>query len=370
MSRPSYRKRCAVFGNALVALLLGVSLDNSSAQGEAPPARPLGLDLYMPIPEDNPLTDEKVALGRSLFSDTILSLNRRLACVNCHDPERAFTDGRAVAVGIFGRTGTRNVPTLINRGYGTSFFWDGRMASLEAQVLQPIQDRTEMDLNPAEAADRLQRHRVYPGLFRRAFGRELSVDDLARALASYVRSILSGNSPFDHYMNGERDALSEQAREGFRIFHGKGNCTACHIGPTLTDERFHNTGVAWQAGELLDQGRYMVTGQDEDRGAFKTPTLREVSRTAPYMHDGSLSALEDVIEFYDRGGNPNPYLDSELRPLKLRSEEKRALIRFLESLTGSVQEETSLGERPGRASNDSGVLVAVPGSVRGIEPAR
>ncbi|MCH8913002.1 MAG: hypothetical protein IIA33_05470 [Planctomycetes bacterium] len=139
-------------------------------------------------------------------------------------------------------------------------------------------------------------------------------------------------------MNGERDALSKLAREGLRIFRGKGNCTACHLGPTFTDERFHNTGVTWRDGEPADPGRFVVTGEQEDRGAFKTPTLREVARTAPYMHDGSLATLEEVIAYYDRGGNPNPYLDAELRPLNLTVEEKAALLEFLGALSGDIRE--------------------------------
>ena len=183
------------------------------------PEVPPGLDLYMPVPDDNPLTLDKVSLGRRLFSDTLLSRNRRLACVTCHDPEHAFTDGRPVAVGIFGRTGTRNVPTLINRGYGQKFFWDGRISTLEAQVLQPIRDRKEMDLAPGDAVKRLRDHDEYPALFQAAFGRAITTDDLGRALASYVRTILSGNSPFDHYVNGEPAALSEQARHGLQAMN-------------------------------------------------------------------------------------------------------------------------------------------------------
>ena len=323
----------------LVALaLLAVPVAAQLAPERQRPEVPLGLDLYMPVPDDNPLTFETVTLGRRLFSDTILSRDRRLACINCHDPERAFTDGRRVAVGIFGRTGTRHVPTLINRGYGRAFFWDGRIARLEAQVLQPIRDRKEMDLPLGEAVERLRDHREYPTLFQAAFGRAVTTDDLGRALASYVRTILSGDSPFDHHMNGEPDALSEQAIHGLRIFRGKGNCIACHIGPTFTDERFHNTGIAWRDGELLDQGRYMVTGKEDDRGAFKVPTLREVARTAPYMHDGSIATLEEVVDFYTDGGRQNPFLDRELRPLRLTAEEKQALITFLHGLSGRVQD--------------------------------
>ena len=299
---------------------------------------PLGLDLYMPVPEANPLTAAKVVLGRRLFLDSLLSRDGSRACATCHEPRRAFTDGRAVAVGVDGRKGTRSAPTLVGRGYGRSFFWDGRAASLEDQVLQPIQNPIEMDMSLDDVLLRLRGHPEYPSLFRDVFGREVSDDDVTRVLASYVRTILSGNAPIDRYMHGERDALSEAARKGLRLFRGKAGCTSCHIGPTFTDERFHNTGVAWRDGALLDPGRFAVTATEEDRGAFKTPTLREVARTAPYMHDGSLAALEEVIAFYDRGGNANPYLDAELHPLGLTAEEKEALLAFLRALSGEVTE--------------------------------
>ena len=152
-----------------------------------------------------------------------------------------------------------------------------------------------------------------------------------------MRTIMSGDAPIDRYRNGDREALSDKARQGLRLFRGKANCTACHLGPTFTDERFHNTGVAWRDGKFLDLGRFTVTRKEKDRGAFKTPTLREVARTAPYMHDGSIATLEDVIEFYNRGGNRNPHLDAELRPLKLTAEEKQALIAFLKALSGNIR---------------------------------
>ena len=299
----------------------------------------------MPVPEDNPLTGEKVALGRQLFFDRRLSRDRSLSCSSCHDPQRAFTDGRAVSTGVFGRKGQRSVPTLVNRGYGRSHFWDGRMKSLEEQVLQPIQDANELDMTLEEVVRRLKRDAKYRELFQRTFGREIHEDDIAKALASYVRTVLSGNSPVDRYLYGERGALSPSARQGLQFFRGKGNCTACHVGPTFTDERFHNTGVAWRNGKLLDPGRFVVTGKEEDRGRFKTPTLREVARTAPYMHDGSLKTLKDVIEFYDRGGNPNRYLDPEIKPLRLTAEEKEALLAFLKALSGEIRE--GMGSRGG-----------------------
>jgi cytochrome c peroxidase len=293
----------------------------------------------MPVPDENPLTPEVVALGKRLFFDPILSRDRSLACVFCHDPGRAYTDGRAVALGVFRRPGTRNAPTLVNRGYGASFFWDGRMPTLEQQVLQPIQDPKEMDLTLGEALARLKDHRNYPQLFQAAFGAEVSVEGLSRALAGYLRTIRSGDAPVDRYTTGDREALSVQAVQGLEIFRGKGNCTACHAGPTYTDERFHNTGVAWRDGRLSDPGRFAVSGKVEESGAFKTPTLRETAWTAPYMHDGSLATLSDVIEFFDRGGNPNPYLDRELRPLRLSAGEKRALEVFLlDGFSGDVRD--------------------------------
>jgi cytochrome c peroxidase len=283
-------------------------------------AIPLGLDLYMPVPDENPLTREKVELGRRLFRDRRLSRDRSLACSSCHDPDRAFSDGRPVAIGINRQVGRRSAPALINRGYGRVFFWDGRAATLEEQVLQPLQDPKEMNMTLAEASARVG----------------LPSGDISRALASYVRSILSGNAPVDRFTYGDRRALSSEQQAGLQVFRGKGNCTACHVGPNFTDERFHNTGVAWRDGSLVDEGRFAVTGTMEDRGAFKTPTLREIARTAPYMHDGSLVSLDEVVDYYDRGGNANPGLDPELRPLKLTASEKRSLVVFLHTLSGTV----------------------------------
>lgn len=313
---------------AVLVMLAGTS----SASREIP----LGLDAYMPIPESNPLTAEKVALGRRLFFDKRLSVNRSLSCASCHDPSRAFADARRVSLGVLGRPGVRNAPALINRGYGSAFFWDGRAASLEEQVLGPIENPLELGSTVGAALGALRDDRTYVASFRVAFGREPSREDLARALASYVRSILAGDSPVDRFLAGDRQALSTEAQTGLRLFRGKGNCTACHLGPTFSDERFHNTGVAWSAGTLNDEGRAAVTGRSDDRGAFKTPTLRHVAETAPYMHDGSLARLEDVIEFYDRGGNPNPHLDGEIRPLRLTAAEKSALLAFLRSLSGRI----------------------------------
>lgn len=221
----------------------------------------------------------------------------------------------------------RDVPGSSPRGQRTVVAGGRRVlvlwrASLPRTArLKPIEDPGEMGSTVDAAATR---------------------DELARSLASYVRSIVAGNSPFDRFVAGDDRALSADEQDGLRLFRGKANCTACHIGPTLSDEQFHNTGVAWADGRFQDEGRAGVTGSHADRGAFKTPTLREVARTAPYMHDGSLGSLEDVIEFYDRGGRTNRGLDSEVRPLRLTETEKRQLVSFLRALSGEVVE----GRRP------------------------
>jgi cytochrome c peroxidase len=301
--------------------LVVVTLLALEASGLTPP--PLGLDMYMSIPEANPLTRQKITLGRKLFFDKRLSRDGTLSCASCHDPARAFSDGRAVARGINGAEGTRSAPALINRGYGRSFFWDGRADSLERQVLQPIFNPIELGMmTEAELERRIGMKMV----------------DVTAALASYVRTIRSGESRFDRYSAGRSGSLNVLEKAGLQLFRGKGGCSNCHIGPNLTDENFHNTGVAWRDGSLADEGRFTVSGIARDHGAFKTPTLREVARTAPYMHDGSLATLEDVVEFYSEGGRPNPTLDPQIRPRHFSVAEKAALVAFLKTLSGRVFE--------------------------------
>lgn len=291
---------------------------------------PLGLDAYVPAPETNPLTREKVELGRALFFFEGLSRDGTLSCGGCHMPEKAFTDGKPGAVGVRGQVSARRTPPILNRAWGKSFFWDGRAATLEDQVLQPILNPKEMDLKPDEIAPRVRADAALNARMRAVFGREAANEDIARALASYVRSILAGDSPYDRYVAGDRSALNEQQQLGLRLFRGKANCAACHVGTNLTDEQFHNTGTGWKDGALADQG--------QSQGAFKTPSLRQTAEAAPYMHDGSLATLEDVIDFYNDGGRENPHIDSEMRELKLSANEKRALIEFLRSLSGKVSE--------------------------------
>jgi cytochrome c peroxidase len=294
------------------------------------PPTPLGLDEYYFVPDSNPLTREKVALGERLFSDSILSADRSVACASCHRPDRAFSDSVPFSTGADGTRAERNTPSIMNRAYGRALLWNARAASLEETVLQPIENRVEMNLSLDSALSRLREDPGYQRAFGRAFHDGITERNLARALANYVRTLRSGGAPIDRFFYGDTTALSPDARAGLRLFGGKANCISCHVGPNFTDERLHNTGVSWGS---VDAGRYGVTGDPRDRGKFKPPTLRNVALTAPYMHDGSLRTLEDVLEFYDGGGNANPNLDREIRPLPLAPAEKRQLVAFLRSLS-------------------------------------
>jgi cytochrome c peroxidase len=288
-----------------------------------------------PAPADNPVTPAKVALGRRLFFDPILSADRTVACASCHDPARGFAGAEAVAVGVGGRTGRRHAPSLLNVAYGASFFWDGRAASLEEQALLPIQDPLEMGSSPAEAVRRLRADPGYVAQFRDAFADEVTAPNLARALASFERTLLAGDSRVDRFRASEFAALTEDERQGLWLFESRGGCWRCHGGSTFSDGRFHNTGVGWRA-ESADRGRAEVTGHDRDLGGFKTPSLRDVARTAPYMHDGSLATLDEVVRYYSRGGNPNPHLDPTIKPLHLSDQDVRHLVAFLRALTSEL----------------------------------
>jgi cytochrome c peroxidase len=310
----------------------------------AGPRVPLGLDRYRPVPATNALTRDKVAIGRRLFFDRRLSRDSTRSCASCHDPGRAFTDGRGLTVGPKGEIGRRNVPTLVNRAWGRTFFWDGRTNTLEEQALMPIINPLELGATP-DAALGLARSNEYRRMFLRAFGQEPSFVLVGKALASYVRTITAGASPFDRYLAGQASALTAAARRGRTLFDGQARCSTCHAGTFFSDEEFHNTGVAWRprvsgtpADPHSDTGRFMVTGLEEDRGAFKTPTLRQVSMTGPYMHDGSMATLADVVAFYNQGGGRNRNLDHRLRPLHLSPEARADLVAFLESLSGPVNE--------------------------------
>ncbi len=302
---------------------------------------PLGLDPKRAIPNDNPLTEAKVQLGRKLFFDPILSGDSTISCASCHQPGHGFAGAQRFGAGIGGRRTTRNVPSLLNRVYGKSFFWDGREASLEAQALRPIERSSEMGGTVARVVKRLQADKDYAARFQAAFADGVTAENLAKALASFERVLLLGNSRVDRFRAGEVQALTESERHGLWLYESRGRCWRCHSGPNFTDEEFHNTGVGW-GKEPVDLGRYAWTKKENDRGRFKTPTLRGLPATAPYMHDGSLKTLQEVVEFYNQGGNKNPNIDPVLAPLHLSKDDVKDLVAFLKALSDSSREK---GER-------------------------
>jgi len=278
-----------------------------------------------------PWSPDTAALGKRLFSDPVLSRDRSVSCQNCHDPKRAFTDGEVRARGIDGQVGPRNTPTIVNRALGRSQFWDGRAASLEEQALGPIANPLEMDLPVDEAVARLREDAEYRAAFRSVFGGEATAERLAAALAAYERTVFSVDSPFDRFIAGDSEALSPSAQRGLALFGTKARCGECHTGLNFSDELFHTLGVE-------GEGRGAVTNTPSEVGAYKTPTLRDVALTAPYMHDGSIPTLAEVVDYYDKGGTPHPNLSDKMTKLGLTHQEKADLVALLESLTGTIIE--------------------------------
>ncbi|HYP07826.1 MAG TPA: cytochrome c peroxidase [Bryobacteraceae bacterium] len=303
---------------------------------------PLGLP-PLAIPPDNPPTAATIELGKKLFFETKLSRDNTIACSSCHNPAVAFTDGRKLSLGVESRQGTRNAPTVLNAAFLPVQFWDGRAATLEEQCKGPIANPAEMDQAHEPLVVRLNADPLYRAEFAKAFGPGvITIDHVAKAVASFERTQLSGNSPFDRYrFKGDKTALSPAALRGLAVFEdkNKGNCVVCHTieqkHALFTDGKFHNLGVGLDPeGNLRDLGRYEQTKVESDKGAFRTPTLRDIAKTAPYMHDGSLKTLREVVDFYVGGGNSNPHLDKEMRELKLSKQDKDDLIAFMEALTG------------------------------------
>ncbi len=282
----------------------------------------------MRIPRNNPLTADKIQLGKQLYFDPRLSSDNTMSCSSCHDPKRGWANGERFATGVRGQQGGRSVPTTINAGYQYFQFWDGRAKQLEGQALGPIENPIEMDMKLPDLIVKLNKIAGYKQQFQNVFGTDATPEGIANALASFERTVLSGNSPYDQYKAGNEAALSEAANRGRHLFFNKGHCSACHAGANFTDGGFHNIGVGMDSEEP-DLGRFAVTKMEGDRGSFKTPTVREIHRTAPYMHDGSQATLEDVIEFYDKGGIANPQLDEEIFKLELTKQEKADLVTFL-----------------------------------------
>jgi len=288
------------------------------------------------IPADNPLTTEKVELGRILFFDKRLSQDNTIACASCHLSTNAFTDGKPVATGIRGQKGGRSAPVSFNRVFSNAQFWDGRAPTLEAQSVGPFTNPIEHGFPSYDVMNaKMMKIKGYRKLFKDAFGDDtITTDRVGKAIASFQRTVLSGNSPADRFDQGqEAGAIPEAAQKGLLLFRDKARCTKCHSGFNFTDEKFHNIGIGWDDNKV-DLGRYMVTSNAEELGAFKTPTLREISRSAPYMHDGRFKTLEEVVNFYNKGGVKNPHQDPLILPLELTDEEKSNLIAFLRTLTG------------------------------------
>lgn len=288
---------------------------------------PLGLK-EIRYPRDNQPTEAKIALGRQLYFDTRLSSDSTIACASCHDPAKGWSNAAQFATGVDGQLGGRNSPTIINAAYNRFNFWDGRAGGLEDQALGPIQNPIEMNMTLEAVVERLNGIDGYREQFQDVFGTDVTSEGIARAIGAYERTVLSGDAPYDRFKAGDEDALSEAAQRGMDLFFGKAHCSACHAGSNFTDNAFHNIGVGMDADEP-DPGRFAVSGLAGDTGSFKTPTLREIARTGPYMHDGSMKTLEEVVDHYDEGGTANPYLDEEIYKLNLTAEEKADLITFM-----------------------------------------
>jgi cytochrome c peroxidase len=294
---------------------------------------PNGLGALPPVqaPADNPQTAAKVELGRALFFEKQLSGDGTISCATCHDPGKGFSDGKPRAVGFNGKELARHSPTVLNAAYNSSQFWDGRAGSLEEQARGPITSAAEMNLvDESELVRRLEANAAYRQKFREVFGEAPSLKNVAKAIAAYERTLVTANSRFDRYARGDKKALTRQEKQGLALFLGKARCAQCHNGVNFTDNKFYNLGT----DEAADAGRYAITKQDDDVGAFKTPGLRDVALHAPYLHDGSLATLEAVIDYYDRGGDNAKHKSKLMTRLDLTQQEKRNLLAFLQTLTG------------------------------------
>ena len=289
----------------------------------------------VPVPTGNLRHAAKIELGKQLFFDGRLSRNNKVSCAYCHIPGSGFSDPHPTSLGVDDLIGGRQAPTVLNTALSPLLFWDGRAKSLEEQVLGPIQNPIEMAETLEHLVVKLRTVKGYRRQFRNVFGAEISPQGIAKAIAAFARTLISTNSAFDQYSLGNKQAMNQAAIRGMALFKGKARCILCHNGPNFTDNQFHNLGVP-QVGPLKeDLGRYDVTRRERDKGAFKTPTLRSILETAPYMHDGVFLSLEEVIEFLDKGGGANPSLSPLMKPLGLTQEEKADLLAFLEALTGA-----------------------------------
>jgi cytochrome c peroxidase len=376
-----------------VRVLLGSAELTSGIPGQGPlsvseikqwlenPAHHAPLDVELPrglaagaagikIPADNPLTRAKIELGRQLYFDPRLSADGSVSCADCHHPDSGYAKETQFGVGIFGQTGNRNSPASYNRILSGAQFWDGRAASLEEQAIGPIANPIEMGNTHDVCVQTVRKVEGYQVQFDKIFGDGVTIENIGKAIASFERALVTGPSPYDYYEPlrvmqtrfaedledlealkeedpdlfdeymavleaSQANPISESAKRGRELFFSdRGGCTACHAGANFTDEQYHNLGVGMDAAEP-DLGRFVVTKNEKDRGAFKTPTVRNVALTAPYMHDGSQKTLEEVVEWYAKGGHANPWLSDKVKKLDLTEQEKKDLVEFMKALTGA-----------------------------------
>ena len=288
----------------------------------------------IPFPKDNPITKEKVTLGKKLFFDPILSRANNISCMSCHDPVKGWSDADEVAIGDQGRKGPRNSPTILNSAYQYVYFWDGRAGSLEEQALGPIQAHVEMNLDPKEAVKKLQKDKVYQKMFRKAFPKKgITVNTLAKAIATFERTIVSGESRFDKWIAGDNSKLTEEEAEGFRIFLDRGACAICHNGFNFSDNSFNNVGI-----DNGDMGREAVKKRAFWHGTFKTPTLRNIANSAPYFHDGSVQTLNEAVKICARGGRDKNATNKAnlLLDKYLTDDDVGKIVKFLHTLNEPV----------------------------------
>jgi len=316
----------------------------ATAEQPAPglPKVPLGLP-PVPVPEDNPITPEKVALGKMLYFDTRLSQDGTISCATCHDPEMAWAEHERTSKGIHDQRGGANAPTVINAAYATSQFWDGRAASLEEQALGPIENPKEMGHTMEVLTGDLDKVPEYQEAFQKVFGTGVTKEGIAKAIATFERLVLSGNSPYDKFEAGQPDALTEAQKRGMELFNDVG-CSTCHAPPLFSNYRFYNAGVGMDK-QPPDEGRKGVTGKESDLGKFRVPALRDVAETAPYFHDGSAAKLEDAVALMAAGGKDNPNLSpmfKGLREQQLSEEDRRSLVEFLKALSGEYPRKDDL----------------------------
>jgi cytochrome c peroxidase len=285
----------------------------------------------IPSPADNVATSERLTLGRSLFFDPRLSRSNFVSCASCHNPAFSWGDGNARATGDNMKTLGRRTPTILNLAWAEALFWDGRAATLEEQALGPITSAAEMNLPVEQLVSKVSGVREYVRMFERAYpGEGVTPGTIGKAIAVFERSVVSGTAPFDRWVAGEASALSDEAKRGFVLFNTKARCAQCHTGWRFTDDGFQDIGLP---GE--DRGRGAIVKLDEAQYSFKTPTLRNVTHRGPYMHDGSVATLAEVVELYDRGGDVRrPSISAEIHPLHLTAAEKRALLAFMQTLSG------------------------------------